>query len=160
MWIPLGGGYVWHTSLRPSRHNDLEAKPVPLLRAEDREDIGNLVLRLEPEAWMTSSPRFPGTALGTENTGDPKMDSWAIRPLACLTLCLSPGSSRQPCRTHTVSHLFLPDLPGSYIQESFFGRLISCLTLPCLSQVQSISLHPSFPRRVVYGQQWSLAPFS
>lgn len=66
---------MWHTSPVPSRHSDFEARPVPLLKAEDREDIRNLALRLEPEAWVTSSPHFPETALGTEDVGDPKMDS-------------------------------------------------------------------------------------
>lgn len=48
---------------------------------------------------------LPGIALGTEDMGDPKMDSWAMGPLACLTLCLPPGSSRQQCRVYSVSHL-------------------------------------------------------
>lgn len=45
-------GYVEHTSPGPFRYSDLEARPVPLLSSEDREDIGNLVLKVVPEAWI------------------------------------------------------------------------------------------------------------
>lgn len=125
MWISIGCGSHINTSSGPSRHSDFDTRPAPPLGAQDSEAIGNLVPRLEPEAWITSFPHFSAEALGTGDVGSQiwiagEQDHWHAVP--CFYLC----SSRQLCSMQSLGFPSLPSSPPRllHLRELFLQACI------------------------------------